>query len=213
MNLNGQTPLALRESIGSWAILSIVAVALTLSSVRADAAAPPESLVGDMTEQVLAKVGHSQSPLDPAAIQALVQTAIMPNLDFRGMTARAVGPRWRTLDDAQKAQLMSGFEALLIKTYAGALSQAADAKVKLRPSIAIDSTTREIRSEVALRNGGDPVALSYRLSLQGDDWKVTDVSVMGVWLVPTYQSQFAQVLQTAGVDGLIQALAAKTRPH
>jgi phospholipid transport system substrate-binding protein len=154
MNLNRQALLAtLWESIGSWAIVSIVSVAVTLSSVRADA------------------------------------------------------------DDAQKAQLMSGFEALLIKTYAGALSQAADARVKLRPSIAIDSTTREVRSEVALRSGGDPVALSYRLSLQGDDWKVTDVSVMGVWLVPTYRSQFAQVLQTSGVDGLIQVLAAKTRAH
>ena len=166
-----------------------------------------------MTEQVLAKVRQSPAPLDAAAIHALVETAIMPNVDFRGMTARVVSPRWRTLDDTQKAQLMSGFEALLIKTYAGALSQAAGARVKLRPSIAIDSTTREIRSEVALRSGGHPVTLSYRLSLQGEDWKVTDVSVMGVWLIPTYQSQFAQVLQTSGVDGLIQALAAKTRPH
>ena len=108
---------------------------------------------------------------------------------------------------------MAGFEALLIKTYAGALSQAADAKVKLRPSIAIDSKSREIRSEVALRGGRNPVVLGYRLSLQGEEWKVTDVSVMGVWLVSTYQSQFAQVLQTSGVDGLIQTLAAKTRPR
>lgn len=53
--------------------------------------------------------------------------------------------------------------------------------------------------------------MGYRLSLQGEEWKVTDVSVMGVWLVSTYQSQFAQVLQTSGVDGLIQTLAAKAR--
>jgi len=72
----------------------------------------------------------------------------MPNVDFRGMTARAVGPRWRTADDAQKAQLMSGFEALLIKTYAGALSQAAGARFSLKPSLTIDSTTMEIRSEL-----------------------------------------------------------------
>ena len=127
------------------------------------------------------------------------------------MTARAVGPRWRTADDAQKSQLMSGFEALLIKTYAGALSQAAGAKFRIKSSVAIDLSTKEVRSEVVPRSGGDPIVLSYRLSLQGDDWKVTDVSVMGVWLVPTYQSQFAQVLQTHGVDGLIQVLAEKTR--
>jgi phospholipid transport system substrate-binding protein len=144
-------------------------------------------------------------------MHTLVETVIMPNVDFRGMTARAVGPRWRTADDAQKALLMSGFEALLIKTYAGALSQATGAKFRLKSSVTIDSTTKEVRSEVVPRGGGDPIVLSYRLSLQGDDWKVTDVSVMGVWLVLTYQSQFAQVLQNTGVDGLIQALADKTR--
>jgi phospholipid transport system substrate-binding protein len=204
-------PSALGGSIGSWAILVIATLAMALFSGYAKAASPPETLIAGMTEQVLAKAAQSQTPLDAAAMQGLVETVIMPNVDFRGMTARAVGPRWRSADDAQKAQLMSGFEALLIKTYAGALSQAAGARFRLKPSIAIDSATKEVRSEVALRGGGDPVVLNYRLSLQGDDWKVTDVGVMGVWLVPAYQSQFAQVLQNAGVDGLIGVLAEKAR--
>lgn len=199
------------QSIGTWVILFSVTMALASFYGRAQAAAQPEALIAGMTEDVLAKAGQSQAPLDAAAMHTLVETVIMPNVDFRGMTARAVGPRWRTADDAQKALLMSGFEALLIKTYAGALSQAAGAKFRLRSSVTIDSTTKEVRSEVVPRGAGDPIVLSYRLSLQGDDWKVTDVSVMGVWLVPTYQSQFAQVLQNTGVDGLIQALADKTR--
>jgi phospholipid transport system substrate-binding protein len=199
------------QSIGTWVLLFSVTMALASFGGRAQAAAPPETLIAGMTEDVLAKAGQSQAPLDAAAMHTLVETVIMPNVDFRGMTARAVGPRWRTADDAQKALLMSGFEALLIKTYAGALSQATGAKFRLKSSVTIDSTTKEVRSEVVPRGGGDPIVLSYRLSLQGDDWKVTDVSVMGVWLVLTYQSQFAQVLQNTGVDGLIQALADKTR--
>jgi phospholipid transport system substrate-binding protein len=194
-----------------WAIFLSACVALTLISDRASAATPPETLIAGMTEEVLAKAGQSQAPLDAAAMHTLVEMVILPNVDFSGMTARAVGPRWRTADDAQKAQLMSGFEGLLIKTYAGALSQAAGAKFRLKRTITVDSTTQEIHSEVVLRGGGDPVVLNYRLSLQGDDWKVTDVSVMGVWIVPTYQSQFAQVLQNSGVDGLIQVLAEKAR--
>jgi phospholipid transport system substrate-binding protein len=106
---------------------------------------------------------------------------------------------------------MSGFETLLVKTYTGAFAQAAGANFRLKATTAIDATTREVRSEVVLRGGGDPVALNYRVSLRGDDWKVTDVSVMGVWLVPTYQSQFAQVLSNSGVEGLIKVLDEKTR--
>jgi phospholipid transport system substrate-binding protein len=111
-------------SIAPWSILVVGILALALFSGRAKAASTPEVLITGMTEQVLATAARSQAPLDPAALQAMVETVIMPNLDFRAMTARAVGPRWRSANDVQKAQLMSGFEALLIKTYAGALSQA-----------------------------------------------------------------------------------------
>jgi phospholipid transport system substrate-binding protein len=211
MNPNRQAIPTRYAATGPWAILVIATLALALMGGRAKAASPPEALITGMTEQVLTKATQSQAPLDAAALRALVETVIMPNLDFRGMTARAVGPRWRSADDAQKAQLMSGFEALLIRTYAGALSQAAGGKFRLKPSITIDSATKEIRSEVALHGGASPVALNYRLALQSDDWKVTDVAVMGVWLVPTYQSQFAQVLQNGDVDGLIRVLADKTR--
>ena len=136
---------ALGEIIGMWAIFLSACMALTLISDRATAATPPETLITSMTEQVLTETAHSQAPLDAAAMRDLIDKVIMPNVDFRGMTARAVGPRWRTADDAQKAQLMSGFEGLLIKTYAGALSQAAGAKFRLKRTITIDSTTQEIR--------------------------------------------------------------------
>lgn len=190
------------------AILLSAALVLGLAGGDATAATPPEALVAGMTEQVLATAAPGE--LDAPTIRELVETVIMPNVDFRAMTARAVGPRWRSASDAQKEQLMSGFEALLIKTYAGALAQAGGAKFRLKPTLAIDATTKEVRSEVAVR-GRDPVVLNYRLSLQGDDWKVVDVSIMGIWLVPTYQSQFAQVLQNSGVDGLIQMLTEKAR--
>jgi len=196
-----------------WAAVLSATLALVLTGGYATAATPPETLVADMTEQVLAKTAQSQGSLDVSTMQDLVETVIMPNVDFRGMTARAVGPRWRSANDAQKKQLMAGFEALLIKTYAGAFSQTGGAKFRLKSTVALDATTSEVRSEVALRGGGDPVVLNYRLSLQDDAWRVSDVSVMGVWLVPTYQSQFAQVLQNSGVDGLIQVLAEKTRVH
>src|SRR5258706_3071387 len=109
-------------------------------------------MIVDMTEQVLARAGQSKSPPDAAALHGLAETLIVPNVDFLGMTARAVGPRWRTADDAQKAQLMSGLEALLIRTYAGAFVAGGRAQLRLRPSLTIDPTTKEIRSEVALRS-------------------------------------------------------------
>jgi phospholipid transport system substrate-binding protein len=36
---------------------------------------------------------------------------------------------------------------------------------------------------------------------------------MGVWLVETYKSQFAQEINAKGVDGLIESLAARNKSN
>ena len=39
-----------------------------------------------------------------------------------------------------------------------------------------------------------------------DGWKVYDINVMGVWMADSYRSQFAQVVNNSGIDGLIKQL-------
>jgi phospholipid transport system substrate-binding protein len=195
-------------------LLMLMAVAAAVFSVTASAtpAQPADAVISSITEQVLAQSAALGPSADPARLKALIETTVMPQLDFRGMTARAVGPRWRTATDEQKARLMAGFESLLIKTYAGAFAQAGGATFRMKQTIAIDATTVEVRSEVTARGGRDPIALHYRLVQQDDAWKIIDVGVLGVWLVPTYQTQFAQVVErSGGIDGLVQALEAKSR--
>jgi phospholipid transport system substrate-binding protein len=195
-------------------MMMLLAVAAAIVSVTASAKTtqPADTVISTITEQVLAQSAAQGPAADPARLKAFIETKVMPHLDFRAMTARAVGPRWRSATEEQQARLMAGFEALLIKTYAGAFGQAAGATYKMKQTIALDATTVEVRSEVTARGGRDPIALNYRLVQQDDTWKIVDVSVLGVWLVATYQTQFAQVVErTGGLDGLVQALEQKAR--
>ena len=65
---------------------------------------------------------------------------------------------------------------------------------------------------MAVPGRGEPIALNYRLAWRDDRWKITDVSVMGVWLVATYRSQFSQVIEhSGGVDELVRTLEEKAR--
>jgi len=187
----------------------VASIALHASATPAMSA---DAVVSSITQQVLAQCAALGPGADAARLKTLVESIVMPSVDFRTMTARAVGPRWRSASDEQKQRLMNGFEALLIKTYAGAFGQAAGATFRMKQTIALDATTAEVRSEVTVRGGRDPIALSYRLALEDDDWKIVDLSVMGVWLVATYQTQFAQTLErTGGLDGLVQALEERAR--
>jgi len=47
----------------------------------------------------------------------------------------------------------------------------------------------------------------------GAGWKIYNLNVLGVWLVETYRSQFAQQINAKGVDGLIDALAEQNKAN
>jgi phospholipid transport system substrate-binding protein len=142
---------------------------------------------------------------DMAKIMSLVDTNIMPNVNFSRMTASAVGRFWRQATPEQQKRLEQEFKTLLVRTYSGALSQVKDQTLSFRPLRAAPTDTEVVvRSEV--RGKGDPIQLDYRLEKTDAGWKIHDLNVLGVWLVETYRTQFAQEINARGIDGLIVAL-------
>ena len=152
---------------------------------------------------------------DIAKVVTLVDTRIMPHMDFQRMTASAVGPSWRQATPEQQKRLQEEFKILLVRTYSGALAQISDQTIVMKPLRGgPDDKEVVVRSEV--RGGGDPIQLDYRLEKtpgQGSGWRIYNLNVMGVWLVETYKSQFAQEINAKGVEGLIDSLAARNKSN
>jgi phospholipid transport system substrate-binding protein len=150
-----------------------------------------------------------------ARIVVLVDHKIMPNVNFQRMTASAVGPNWRKATPEQQKRLQEEFKTLLVRTYAGALSQVSDQVVEMKPLRASPEDKEVIvRSEVKGR--GDPIQLDYRLEKtpgEGSGWKIYNLNVLGVWLVETYRSQFAQEISNNGIDGLIATLTDRNKAN
>ena len=127
----------------------------------------------------------------------------MPHVNFERMTALTVGRPWRQATPAQKEAIMKEFRTLLIRTYANAFATVKDQKIQMRPFRGeADQKDVVVRSQV-VQPGGDPIQLDYRLEKHGDDWRIYDVNVLGVWLVQTYRNQFGQEI-SAG-DGPMMA--------
>ena len=186
-----------------------------LLALPAAAAAPeaPDKLIERLSNEILERI-KSDTALqagDPKKLNKLVDMTVMPHVDFRRMTALSVGRNWRSATPDQQKQLMDEFRALLIRTYSGALSSVADQKVRMRPLRANPQDTDVIvRSEV-LQPRGEPIQLDYRMMKAADGWKIYDVNVLGVWLVETYRTQFAQEVSAGGIEGLIKSLNEKNR--
>jgi phospholipid transport system substrate-binding protein len=175
----------------------------------------PDALVKRLSDEVLTAIRT-----DPALhngdidkVMALVDSKVMPNVNFARMTASAVGPAWRQATPEQRKRLQDEFKMLLIRTYSGALTQVKDESVSMKPLRAAPEDT-EVVVRTEIRGRGDPIQLDYRLEKtpgQGAGWKIFNLNVLGVWLVETYRSQFAQEINAKGVDGLIASLAERNR--
>jgi phospholipid transport system substrate-binding protein len=147
---------------------------------------------------------------DVSKIAALVDTKIMPNVNFQRMTSSAVGRSWRSATPEQQKRLEAEFKALLMRTYSGALSEVKDQSIVMRPlRMASGDTEVVVRTEIKGR--GDPIALDYRVEKAGDSWKIFDLNVASVWLIETYRTQFSQEINANGIDGLIAKLAERNK--
>ena len=137
---------------------------------------------------------------------------VVPYVSFQRMTSSAVGRYWRQATPEQQASLENEFKTLLMRTYAGALSQVKDQTVVIKPSRSQpDDEEQIVRTEV--RGGdGDPVQLDYRVEKSPTvGWKIYDVNVLGVWLVENYRNSFAQEISKGGIDGLIAKLSERNK--
>lgn len=150
-------------------------------------------------------------------IITLVDSKIMPHVNFQRMTAASVGPGWRQATPEQKKRLQEEYKILLVRTYAGALQQVDDMAVSVKPMRAAPEDKEVVvRTEVKGKPGTEPVQLDYRMEkAPGTErgWRIYDLNVMGVWLVQTYRSQFAQEVNAKGIDGLISSLVERNKAN
>lgn len=194
-------------------LLALMTLAFAVASPLARAeAVTADAFVRQLSNDVLdaVKADKTIQAGDLGRIRALVDSKVMPVVNFPRMVASAVGPQWRGASAEQKARMQEEFKTLLLSTYSGALTQVKDQTIVLKPlRPSADPSEQVVRSEV--RSRGEPVQLDYRLEKSGDAWKIFDVNVGGFWLVQTYRDQFAKELANGGMDALIAALVAKNK--
>jgi phospholipid transport system substrate-binding protein len=201
------------------ALAALLPVALHAAPALAQAGAPaaaqasaPDALVRRISVDVIntVKADPSLQRGDINKIIALVDTKVMPSVNFEVMTRSAVGPQWRSATPEQRARLMAEFKTLLVRAYSGALTEIKDQTVEVTRTLPVQGSTQVVvQSEV--RGRGEPIKLDYRMDKAGDEWKIIDVNVGGIWLVQSYRTQFATELNAGGIDGLIAKLVERNR--
>ena len=196
-----------------WTLL--MAVGLSGAAMAEDEA--PDVMIKRLSVDVLdtIKADKALRGGDMTKLVALVDERIMPSVNFQRMTASAVGPAWRQATPEQQKRLQDEFKILLVRTYAGALAQVSTQTIAMKP-LRASPEDKEVLVRTEIRGVGDPIQLDYRLEKtpgQGTGWRIYNLNVLGVWLVETYKSQFAQEINAKGLDGLIVSLSDRNKAN
>ncbi|MBC3871081.1 MlaC/ttg2D family ABC transporter substrate-binding protein [Undibacterium oligocarboniphilum] len=173
----------------------------------------PDQLVKRLSQEILdtAKNDKDIQAGNQKRVFDMVDSKILPYIDFPRMTSLAAGKNWRDATPEQQKQLISEFRTLLVFTYSGAISQIKDQRVEFKPMRAAPEDTEvEVRSQV-IQARGEPIQLNYRLEKLPGGWKIYDINVLGAWLVETYKGSFAAEISKSGIDGLIKTLSEKNK--
>lgn len=198
----------------SWLSALVITAAGVMSVPAMAQDEAPDALVKRISSDVLAavKADPAIQAGDVNRIVALVDTKILPSVNFTRMTSSAVGRFWRQATPEQQKQLQDEFKTLLVRTYSGALGEVKNQTVTFKPMRSKPEDTEVVvRSEV--RGNGDPIQLDYRVEKTATGWKIYDINVLGVWLVETYRTQFAQEINAKGIDGLIASLVQRNKSN
>jgi phospholipid transport system substrate-binding protein len=182
--------------------LLFACLAMLALPLRAQTA--PDELIRSISSEVIdaVKADKTIQSGDVGKIIVLVDSKVMPHVNFQGMTESAVGRSWKTATPEQQKRLQDEFKRLLVRSYAGALTLVKDQTVQVkRMRGKPEEGNVEVQTEVI--GSGEPTRLDYRLEKSGNSWKIYNVNVAGVWLVEQYRGVFSQKIASNGVDGLI----------
>jgi phospholipid transport system substrate-binding protein len=120
-------------------IKKFIALATVAVAFNAHAAVPaneaPDALVKRISQDVIetAKNDKAIQAGDTKKVMDLVETKILPYVDFQRMTSLAAGRFWRDATPEQQKALTEQFRTLLVFTYSGALSQVKDQTIEFKP--------------------------------------------------------------------------------
>jgi phospholipid transport system substrate-binding protein len=137
-----------------------------------------------------------------------LEPVIRRTFDIPAMARLSVGSSWASLSEAQRQQVMESFGRYISAIYADRFDSYAGQKLEVTGEQPNPAGVM-VRSQIVKANG-EPVKVDYAMRRNGEGWLISDVYLDGaISEVATRRSEFAAILKTDGVDGLVAALNRK----
>lgn len=189
-------------------IVGLLLSGAPLHSAKADSEESPRQRVGQLNDALLDVMKNADAWGYNGRFDRL-NPLLSDLFDFKLMGRVALGAYWKSLDDAQRKELVSAFGQLSIATfaarfngYSGETFEVVSAKKSVRDTILVK--TRLIKSD------GEPVALNYLTRQSDGAWRIIDIFLDARFSeLARMRADYTSVMRREGYDALINIIHSK----
>jgi len=137
-----------------------------------------------------------------------LEPVIRRTFDIPSMARLSVGSSWATLTEAQRQQVTESLGRYISAIYADRFDSYAGQRLQVTGE-QLAAARVMVRSQIVKTNG-ELVTVNYMMHRNGNSWLISDIYLDGaISEVATRHSEFAAILKSQGIDGLIAALNRK----
>lgn len=198
-------------STGRGLSIALAAVALSLTLAAGAPRAEAMNAGGDTVRSLydtLLNTMRNGPALGARGRYAQIEPVVRRVFDIPYMTRLAVGPEWANLSEPQRQQVMQAFQRYITAIYAERFDNYSGEKLEVVGEQPSTGGTM-VRSTI-VKSNGEPVQINYLVRQNGGGWQIADVYLDGtISELATRRSEFAAILRSRGIDGLIQTLNTK----
>lgn len=179
-----------------------LALAQAAGQATARTQGSPSELVLENTQRVLSTLEQRRAEFtrDRAALEAFVRSEFNTLFDREYAARQVLGRHGRGVPDADINYFADALADGLLRRYGSSLL---DFNSRLQARIVSETALpRGLGVRVGaelLRQGGEPIPITFLLRQNGGSWKVFDVQVEGVSFVSTFRRQFDNELQSKSI--------------
>ena len=198
----------LRSFAALLAAAFIVSAAPALADDAPATVAPDqaESFIQDLSQKAIAVLRDSSKTEEER--EAVFRGLLKSGFDMNFIGRFVLGVNWRQATPQQREDYQALFNDYVLKTYSARLGGFTNEEFKVMSSQPAGKRDVMVHSQV-LRKDGPPITADWRVRLVDGEPKVIDVVVEGVSMSISQRQEFASVVQSKGMNGLIETLRAR----
>src|SRR5215471_6747759 len=137
-----------------------------------------------------------------------LEPIIRRSFDVASIARLSIGPSWASLTEGQRQQMTESYGRYIAAIYADRFDSYAGQKLEVTGEQPAPSGIM-VKSQI-IKVNGEAVKVDYMMRRNGDSWLISDIYLdSAISEVATRRSEFAAILKTQGIDGLIAALNRK----